>query len=74
MKIELAGCENTLLDEIADPRMKRLDVAKTYCLALRSSERDQVDWKKVNQAIIDRWSCFALAWIKEQAWKGSCFK
>lgn len=71
--MELAACEATLLREIADPAMKRLDVAKTYALALRSSERDRVDWRKVNEAICKRWSMSALTWIKEKAWSGKCW-
>lgn len=73
MPWELAGCESTLLQEIADEAFKRRDVAKTYHLALRSSERDRIDWKKVNRAIIERWSVSGLNWIKEQAWSGKCF-
>jgi hypothetical protein len=73
MKIELGCCEATLLREIADRHFKRNDVAKTYRLALASSERDQIDWRKVNQAIIKRWSPHALAWIKSRAWSGRCF-
>lgn len=73
-RIELADCERTLLEEIARPEMTRRDVAKTYALALRSSERNRVDWKKVNRAIIDRWSPSGLDWIKQQAWSGKCFE
>jgi len=72
-RIELACCESVLLHEIADKRMRRRDVAKTYALALRSSEVETLDWAKVNTAIIDRWSLHALKWIKEQAWSGACF-
>ena len=73
LTMELAGCEAMLLREIADKRMKRNDVAQTYALALRSSERDRIDWRKVNEAIIARWSFSALTWIKERAWSGKCF-
>ena len=73
MKLELACCEATLLSEIAEPTAKRADVAKTYALALRSSERDSVDWAKVNAAIMARWSRSALEWIKEKAWSGKAF-
>ncbi len=72
--IELADCENTLLREIADPVFKRLDVAKTYAFALRSSERDKIDWKKVNAAIRARWCISGLEWIKNKARSGKCFK
>ena len=67
--IELANCENALLQEIGDKHFKRRDIAKTYWLAIRSSERDSINWAKVNQAIIARWSISALEWIKTQAWK-----
>lgn len=72
-RIELACCESTLLSEIADKRFKQKSIAKTYALALRSSERDSVDWLKVNAAIIERWSVSGLDRIKRMAWSGSCF-
>ena len=65
--IELANCENVLLGEIAMPEMKRKNIAKTYALALRSSECGLIDWLKVNRAIIDRWSFSALKYIKDMA-------
>ncbi len=70
-RAELMDCTRVLLEEIADPQMKRKDVAKTYALALRSSYK--TDWAVVNRAIIDRWSTSALEWIKQQAWSGKCF-
>ena len=73
MRIELCNCERVLLEEIADPRMKRRDVAQTYALAVRSTEVGKVKWEKVNQAIVERWSESALKWIKEQAWSGKAF-
>lgn len=65
--IELADCTNVLLDEIAMQEAKRKDIALTYRLAMQSSE--DVDWAKVNRAIIDRWSFSALKYIKEMAHK-----
>lgn len=70
-RIELADCTRVLLDEIAHKGATRKDIAKTYALALRSSE--DVHWSAVNSAIIKRWSVAALRWIKEQAWSGKCF-
>lgn len=67
MSFELVACEQVLLREVADKRMKRNDVAATYALALLSSERESVDWPKVNGAIIERWSCNALKYIKDKA-------
>lgn len=69
LRIELAGCEGTLLREIADPVFKRKDIAATYRLAMMSSDSASLDWGKVNRAIIERWSIAALKWIKEQAHK-----
>ena len=71
--IELANCEQTLLAEISSPEFRRIDVAKTYALALRSSEASLVNWGEVNRAVIDRWSASALNWIKKQAHSGRCF-
>ena len=64
---QLMDCERVLLAEIADKRMKRNDVAMTYAMALGSDE--EIDWAKVNRAIIDRWSTSALVYIKDRAWK-----
>ena len=71
--LELAMCEKQLLEEIAHPKSKRIDIAKTYALTLKSSERDTVDWAKVNGAIRARWSMAALKWIKDMAWSGRAF-
>lgn len=68
---ELLDCTDTLLREIRDPACKRKDVAQTYALALRSSEK--TDWRRVNAAIIARWSFHALHWIEKQAHSGKCF-
>ena len=73
-KLELANCEATLLQEIAITELKRKDIAKTYALAMRSSECDSIDWAKVNQAIVKRWSIYALDYIKRLAWSGKCWE
>lgn len=65
MIIELINCTTTLLNEIANPEMKRNDVALTYSFALKSS--DKTDWARVNNAIIRRWSMSALEYIKNRA-------
>ena len=72
MLIELMDCTNVLLGEIADKKFKQRHIAMTYALSLRSSE--EVDYKTVNRAIIDRWSISGLERIKEMAWSGKCFK
>jgi len=63
---ELAGCEAMLLREIADKKMHQRDVAKTYALSMRSSEK--VNWARVNLAIIERWSRSGLERVKKMAW------
>lgn len=67
MRIVLCNCENVLLEEIANPDMKRKDIALTYGLALVSGE--EIDWPTVNGAIIGRWSRSGLLFIKKEAWK-----
>ena len=69
-RIVFADPEGQILGEIADPAMKRLDVAKTYRLILHSGDLERVNWRTVNTAIIDRWSVADLNWIKRFAWKG----
>ena len=71
-RIELADPEAQLLAEIADKAMKRRDVAMTYRLAWRATlgpDGATVDWPKVNEAIVERWSLSALAFIKKTAWE-----
>lgn len=72
---ELCDCENTLLREIRDKAFKQKSIAMTYALAMRSSEMKDglIDWAKVNQAIIGRWSNSGLERIKKMAHSGSCF-
>jgi hypothetical protein len=67
MRVELLDPQGVLEREIADRRMTRNDVAATYVLAMRSTK--EVDWPKINQQIIDRWSMSALHYIKERAWR-----
>jgi hypothetical protein len=64
--IELVDPQGQLLREIADPAMKRDDIAITYAFALR--QQDEVDFALVNQAIMERWSLAALDYIKRKAW------
>jgi len=62
---ELICCTDTLLQEINSTKCKRDDVAHTYYMAILSAEN--VDWKTVNSAIINRWSRSALKYIKNKA-------
>ena len=68
----MIGCTETLLAEIGDPAFKRRAVALTYAFALRAeSAGEEVDWSRVNRAIVRRWSRWALEWIKGRAWRAA---
>jgi hypothetical protein len=69
-RMELTCCESVILNEI-EMGLSQKQIAQSYALALRSSW--PTDWKKVNEAIIAKWSFKALNRIKEMAWKGTCF-
>ena len=71
-RFQLDSPTSTLLDEIATPTLYQRDVAQSYALALALPKAD-VDWRKVNAAIIKRWSLSGLARIKELAWSGRCW-
>ena len=73
MYVELVDPKGTLMDEIADKRLKRDDVAMTYAFALRQigapNGMTNDDFAEVNRAIMDRWSIAALRYIKDKAWR-----
>lgn len=64
--VEMVDPQRVMLEEIADSRMTRDDVATSYAFGLRQGG---VDWATVNRAIIERWSRGGLRYIKERAWK-----
>lgn len=59
--------EAKILDEVADPRKKRNDIALSYAACMRV--RDSIDWPKINAAIVARWSLSGLSYIKGLAWR-----
>ena len=68
--MELCCCEMVLLNEISMKEIKQKHLAMTYAMALCSSEaKDGIDWRKVNEAIVARWSKSGLIRVKEMAWK-----
>lgn len=69
--ITLANCEDTLMREIADRKITRDSLSLTYAMSICSDEQKNkaIDWKRVNDAIIHRWSMSALTYIKVKAWK-----
>ena len=68
MTLELMLCEQTLIEHIANPRATRDVVANVYGMAIMSSEARTLNWRRVNEAIIARWSRSALEYIKRRAW------
>jgi hypothetical protein len=73
--IYLMNAQQTILEEIADSRLKQSDIALTYRYLLESDrdKRESIDWGMVNQAILKRWSKSGLKHVKELAWSGKCF-
>jgi len=71
MRIELIDAEPTILREIANPKMKRADIAATYAFLIRDmlDRGYQPAWTTINEAIMERWSLSGLKWIKNRAWR-----
>lgn len=55
-----------IMDEIADPKMTRDNVAMSYAALIVRRHRD---WRPINVAILERWSPYALEYIKAKALK-----
>ena len=70
LRFEIACVEDVIENEIAQG-LNQKQIAQTYALGLRSSW--PTDWKRVNEAIIKRWSLSGLKRIKQMAWSGKCF-
>ena len=63
VKMELIFCEKTILDEIENKKFKREDIALTYYFCILSKEK--IDWERINEAMIERWSFGGLKYIKK---------
>lgn len=72
MILQMQNCESVLLMECNIPQIKRNSIAMTYRFAMEAERdgREKIDWWKVNDAIIKRWSKSGLQYIKNRAWKG----
>lgn len=68
-KMEMTNREITILNEISHKECKRKDIALTYYFCMVPKE--EIDYKKINKAIIERWSFSGLEYIKEEANKWS---
>jgi len=63
----VSGTTSILLDAIEYEGNTRDDVAQRYAWAIQRDNGD-VNWRVVNEAIIERWSVSALHYIKRKAW------
>lgn len=72
-EIHMLDCENIILRELKFKQTTRKSIAKTIALALRSYE-DEIDWKKIGKACIEKWSPSGYEYILKLAWSGKCFK
>ena len=68
MHFKLVDPEEGILEEIANPKVTRNAVALTFAFCLRQRDEDGIDFKKICQAIVARWSFSALDYIKKRAW------
>ena len=59
--------EQIVVDAVNDYGSTRDSVALVYAMALRTNAH--IDWKRVNGAILLRWSPSGLEYIKRHAWK-----
>lgn len=73
MRMELVNPEFVILNEIENKELKQKDIAQTMALIMKLGQTDEVNWKKVSEAIINRWSKSGFVRIKEMAWSGKCF-
>lgn len=74
MAWELSDAVGLIIEECKNPVLKRRDVAKSYYLAMKSSDALGLDWRAINEVIIARWSLSGLLWIKYQAHSGKCWQ
>ena len=70
MSINLVCGTMVLLNEIETLKLPQRDVALTMAMAMKSEAEgvDRIDWERVAQAALDRWSPSGWRRIKERAW------
>lgn len=66
MGITIVDVQKVILEEIADPKIKRNSIALTYAFCIK--QRNEVDFGIINRAILARWSMSGLTYIKKKAW------
>jgi len=71
LKITLERPTTTLLRDIKNEKNTMDNIAETYALAMTSNKH--IDWRSINMAIINRWGCNGLQYIKNKANISLCF-
>jgi hypothetical protein len=59
----------TALDDITIVRLTQPAVAQVLAKIILSGEKDRVDWKSINAAIVKRWSRSGRKRVLTMAWK-----
>ena len=67
--VEMANPQAVILREIQEYKLPQKDVALTYAFCIRQA--NEVDFRIVNYAIVERWSISAVERVKRMAWKHS---
>lgn len=67
MKVTLLNCEEVIEREIADKECTRDTLALTYAFAIGS--KYDVDFARINEAILSRYAPSGLDYIKRKAWQ-----
>ena len=67
-QMRLRVLEERLVSLAKDPASVRRDLVPAYRAGIRLDSRT-FDWKRVNAAILARWSPAGLDWIKREAWR-----
>ncbi len=73
IRIEIVDAEGELMRAVADTTCNRDDIAQDYAYAVLCSTEtggtQEIDWQKVNAAILGRYSPSGLRYIKDRAWR-----
>lgn len=68
-RMNMVCCTDVILNEVAHKECTQRDIALSYALAIKSAAQgaDKPDWRKINTAILERWSMAGLERIKKAA-------
>lgn len=68
-RINLVGCTDVIMQEVACKESTQKDIALTYAMAIKSQAdgADTPDWPAINRAVLSRWKMSGLERIKKRA-------